>query len=159
MNLDAMNDNKLERLYRNCIAAVMENKPDKARAQELIGEINAVWQKRLGAAEAGTYKAESPETGVLKTAGYQVGNDGLARSARRALLDHIMSGVLPFVGSPAHMREWGEPNSLVRYRKLHRVIAGFRTSARNQDWRAKAYDDWSEDLEYLEREWQPKVRA
>lgn len=51
------------------------------------------------------------------------------------------------------------PNSLfmiVVYLRLRRLL---RTSARNQDWRAKAYDDWSEDLEYLEREWQPKVRT
>ena len=157
MNLDTMNDNKLEQLFRNCLAAIMENKPNKAQAEILIGEINAVWQKRLSAADAGDYKAESPEIGVLKTAGYKVGNDGLTTSARWALLDHIMSGVLPFVGSPAHMREWGEANSLVRYRKLHRVIAGFRTSARNQEWLAKAFDDWNEDLDYLEREWQPRV--
>ena len=157
MNLDTMNDNRLEQLFRNCLAAIMENKPNKADAETLIGEINAVWQKRLSAAEAGDYKAESPEIGVLKTAGYKVGNDGLATSARWALLDHIMSGVLPFVGSPAHMREWGEPNSLARYRKVHRVIASFRTSARNQDWLAKAFNDWSEDLDYLEREWQHKV--
>ena len=157
MNLDTMNDNRLEQLFRNCLAAIMENKPNKADAETLIGEINAVWQKRLSAAEAGDYKAESPEIGVLKTAGYKVGNDGLATSARWALLDHIMSGVLPFVGSPAHMREWGEPNSLARYRKVHRVIASFGTSARNQDWLAKAFNDWSEDLDYLEREWQHKV--
>jgi len=158
MNLDAMDDNKLEIMYRHCLAAIMENKPNKADAEKRIGEINAVWQKRLRAADAGDYKAESPEIGVLRTVGYRVGNDGLATSARWALLDHVMSGVLPFVGSPAHMLEWGDADSLVRYRKLHRVIASFRTSVRNQEWLARAFDDWGEDLDYLEREWQPKAR-
>lgn len=58
MDLDAMSDNKLERLFRNCLAAIMENKPNKAHAEILIDEINAVWQKRLSAADAGAYKAE-----------------------------------------------------------------------------------------------------
>lgn len=93
----------------------------------------------------------------MKTAGYRVGSNGLSTQRRWALLDQVMGGVLPFVGSPAHMLEWGEPNSRVRYRKLHRVIAGFRTGAKSQDWLAKAFADWSEDLDYIEREWKPRV--
>lgn len=66
MNLDAMNDNKLEQLFRNCLAAIMENKPNKAHAEILIGEINAVWQRRLSAADAGDYKGPSVRDAVRR---------------------------------------------------------------------------------------------
>lgn len=157
MNLEAMTDGKLEQLYRNCLAAILENKPNRKQAEAIIDEINLVWQARLDAVIAGNYKPDSPETGVLKTVGYQVGNQGLPAKARRAILDYVIAGTLPFVGSPAHMREWGEPNTLTRYRKLHRVLAGFRTSAGKQPDLARAHDHWDEDIDYIEREWRPKV--
>lgn len=158
MNLEAMSDNDLGNLYRNCLAAILQDKPTKARAQEIIEEINAVWQARLSAAVKGDYKAESPEIGVLKTIGYHVGNDGPRTQARWRLLDYVMSNVLPFVGSPAHMHEWGEPNSLTRYRKLHRALASFRTRAGNQPHLVESHRKWDEDIDYIEREWKPKFR-
>ncbi|MEC3911029.1 hypothetical protein U5A82_11275 [Sphingobium sp. CR2-8] len=96
--------------------------------------------------------------GVLKTIGYKVGLDGLPPNDRRLRLDYVMSGALPFVGSPAHMQEWGQPLSFVRYRKLHRVLAGFATSAKNQGpHMVHAAEDWMEDLDYIERVWKPKL--
>lgn len=159
MNINAMSDKEIEQLYRNCLNAIIDEKPTKDRAAALIVDINAVWKSRLGAMLAGQYKPESPDIGVLKTMGYQVGHSGLATKSRWALLDHVMKGTLPFVGSPAHMHEWGEPYSLMRYRKLHRVLAGFRTSASQQDNLAKAHDDWSEDLDYIERTWKPNLTS
>lgn len=59
-----MSDNKLEQLYRNCLSAIIEQKPDKSLAEALIEEINAVWQQRLGAVASAGYKAEGSEVGV-----------------------------------------------------------------------------------------------
>lgn len=160
MNLGKMSDIELEQMYRNCVEAIVRDKANKAGAEKRLEEINAVWRARLSAAAAGQYKADSPETGVLKTVGYQVGGDGLPPDARRQRLDYVMSGELPFVGSPAHMLEWGDPLSLSRYRKLHRVLAGFATSARSQGPRmAAAADDWTQDLAYIEAVWKPQVRG
>lgn len=53
----------------------------------VIGEIEKEWQRRLQAFQEGKYKAQSPEEGVLKATGYQVGNDGLSAHQRRALLN------------------------------------------------------------------------
>lgn len=159
MDLRKMSDSALEQMYRNCIEAIVRDKPTKATAETRLEEINAVWQARLGAATAGQYKADSPEVGVLKTIGYRVGLDGLPLSGRRLRLDYVMSGVLPFVGSPTHMHEWGEPLSPVRYRKLHRVLAGFATSAKSQGpHMVHAAEDWTEDLAYIERVWKPQLR-
>lgn len=157
-SVEEMSDGELEQLFRNCLSAIAGEKPNATRAATKISAINAVWRKRLAAAQAGSYKPESPETGVLKTIGYRVGRQGEKTKTRWALLDFVMRGELPFVGSPAHMAEWGEPNGLVRYRKLHRVLAGFRTSAANRPELAQAFADWAEDLDWLETEWRPKVR-
>lgn len=151
MNIETMSDEELLKLYNNCQAAIENNKPNKARAEEILEQLMAVWQKRD--------KADSPETGLLKTMGYRVGNGGLPTRKRWDVLDRIMSTPqLPFVGSPAYMKEWGGPNSATRYRKLHRVIVIQRSSASHKDGREKACADWSEDLDYLEREWQPAIR-
>ena len=159
MDLGRMSDIELEQMYRNCIEAILEDKPTKAAAKSRLDEINAVWKARLSAAAAGQYKAESPKVGVLKTVGYQVGGDGLPPNERRDRLDYVMTSALPFVGSPAHMHEWAEPRSLSRYRKLHRVLAGFITSATSEGpHKANAAEDWAEDLAYIEREWRPQVR-
>lgn len=158
MDLTKMSDAELERMFRNCVNAIMQGKPNAAEAERRLSEINAVWQARLSAAVIGQYKADSPEIGVLKTVGYQVGKDGLPVPARRALLDYVMSGDLPFVGSPAHMLEWGNANTSARYRKLHRVLAGFATKARTQGpHMSTAGADWESDLAYIEEVWKPKV--
>lgn len=161
MDLRKLSDGELEQMYRNCIEAITRDKVIVIRlaAEARLEEINAVWKERLAAAAAGHYKADSPERGVLATVGYKVGGDGLPQGARRVRLDFVMTGELPFVGSPAHMLEWAEPRSRARYRKLHRVIAGFATSARSQGpHMASAAEEWTEDLAYIEAVWEPQVR-
>lgn len=159
MNLAKMSDGDLERMFRSCVNAITQAKPNAGEAEKRLGEINAIWRTRLSAALEGRYKAESPEVGVLKTLGYQVGKEGLPERARRALLDYAMSGNLPFVGSPAHMMEWGDPCTSTRYRKLHRVLAGFATSARTQgEHMSVAGANWEADLAYVEDVWKPKAK-
>lgn len=157
MNLNTMSDGDLEQMFRNCVNAIAEGKPNAAEAQAWLSAINAVWKVRLAAAAAGLYKAETPEIGVLKTIGYQVGKDGVPRARRRALLDYAMSGDLPFVGSPAHMLQWGDPGSETRYRKVHRVLARLTAKARALgDHMSAAAETWEEDIAYIEQAWRAK---
>lgn len=153
MNIPTMSDQELENLYRNCINAIAKDKPTRPQAEGLIAEINSVWEKRLSAAVVGQYKAESPERGVLRRLGYQVGNDGVSLAKRRELLDFAITGQLPFTGSPAHMLEWGEALSTARYRKLHRVLTVWHSGARSKGNMEKAQANWAQDIEYIEATW------
>lgn len=138
--------------------AIRHKKPTAERGRALIRDINAVWEARLQAAKEGKHKADTPEVGVLKAVGYQVGRSGVKEKERRELLDQIMSDTLPFVGSPAYMYEWGEPLTRNRYRKLHRVLAVFRSGAQNDERMEEAVRHWSDDLGYIEGVWEPRVR-
>ena len=158
MNLLEMKDDALLQLWRNCMESVRESKPTAGRARELLLQINEIWKARLDASKSGLYKADSPEIGVLKAVGYQVGASGLRAEMRRRLLDQVMTEVLPFVGSPAYMHEWGLPGSRERYRKLHRVLTIFRSGAQHDPRMEIAEQHWAEDLDYIEKSWQRKVR-
>lgn len=83
---------------------------------------------------------------------------GLKQNRRRELLDQVMSETLPFVGSPAYMFEWGQPLTRVRYRKLHRVLTVFRSGALHDERMETAVGHWTEDLEYIEKTWEPRVK-
>lgn len=157
MNLVGMDDNKLLQLYLNCMEAVRANKPNAAKALELVKEINGIWQQRLSAAIDHQYKADTPEVGLLKTLGYRVGNSGEKEKRRREILDMVMSQILPFVGSPAYMHEWGAPFSRERYRKLHRVLTVFRSSAQRFGNMEAAVEHWGDDLLYIEQVWKQRV--
>lgn len=153
MDIPGMSDNDLARLYTNCVNSIVGNKANRGQAEAYIEEINAVWRQRLADATEGLYKAESPETGVMKVMGYSAGKDAPPTPIRHALLDLVMTGQLPFVGSPAHMLEWGEPRSLTRYRKLHRFLASQRTRASSQEKLERAFRLWDEDMDYIEGKW------
>ncbi len=90
--------------------------------------------------------------GVLSFMGYKVGLKGLSVSARRTILDYAFNGHLPCLNSTIYMREWGEPGSGRRLRKMANSLAFFRRSAEGRDYYADmtaANEDWSNDLEYL----------
>lgn len=138
--------------------AVRAKKPNADKARSLILQINETWEARLKAAKAGSFKAETPEVGILKAVGYHVGMSSLKQNRRRELLDQVMSDTLPFVGSPAYMFEWGQPLTRGRYRKLHRVLTVFRSGALHDERMEEAVRHWSEDLEYIEQVWEPQVK-
>lgn len=66
MNIEGMGDNDLLQLWRNCMEAVRTSKSNADKARSLILQINEVWEARLKAAKVGSFKAETPEIGVLK---------------------------------------------------------------------------------------------
>ena len=88
-----------------------------------------------------------------RTIGYRVGNDGLPKHTRRILIEYVLSEILPPVGSPAYMAEWGETETVERYRKAHRVIRVLASSAKTLGNQDKAAADWEADLEYMEQAW------
>lgn len=57
--------------------------------------------------------------------GYHVGEaGGITESARRKILDFVMTERLPFFHSPIYVREWGEPRTAERFRKLEHFFEG-----------------------------------
>jgi hypothetical protein len=151
--IPTMSDLELSRLFAN-VMDFIEKKKQVDTALEVKRAIQTEWAKRLAAFNQGAYKAETPETGVLKTIGYKVGIDGLPESKRRLLIDYLISETLPPVGSPAHMAEWGEPLTKLRYQKAHRVIQVLMSSAKTLGYMDKAAREWEEDLKYMESTWQ-----
>lgn len=150
--IPSMSDNELSRLFANVMDFIDKKKQvdDAVRVKEAIQQ---EWQRRLNAFEQGKYKAETPEKGVLSTIGYRVGNDGLPAHKRKLLLDYLIEEILPPVGSPAHMAEWGEPETRTRYMKAHRVIQVLASSGKTLGYMDKATNEWLEDLKYLEEAW------
>lgn len=157
MNIDTMSDRDLEQLYHNCMTVLLDQKPNAAKAEAMLSDINRVWEARLRLQQAGEHGAESPDVGVLRRIGYRVGKDAVPATRRHALLGHVMFRSIPFVGSLTYMAQWGEPGTEVRYRKLHRVLAGFRTAAQSRDDRAKALKDWNQDLGHIEQIWKGRL--
>ena len=153
-----MDDNALSRLFINAQRLLHKN-PENQDAISVIEAIKTEWEKRLREFRVGKHKASSPEQGVLSVVGYKVGNEGEKTPFRRQLLDYIMTDTLPFVGSPAHMAEWGEKLTRSRYIKLHRVIRVLASSGRTMGNMDKAVSEWEDDLEYLEEKWALKVNA
>lgn len=144
-----MNDNDILALYKNATRLLVKNgNPD---AGAVIAAIQNEWCCRLSKAKKGEYRAATPNLGMLKTLGYSVGQDGAKTRIRRTILDNVMTGELPVVGSPAYTLEWGVPSSRKRYYKLYRTIQSFESNAASRSDREmdKAIIEWREDLEYV----------
>jgi len=90
--------------------------------------------------------------GLLSYLGYKVGMQGLPPGQRYKLLSRIFQGPLPLINDAAYMREWGEPYSEQRLRKLAYSLYQFIKNARNRpDNMTKAINDWNNDLLYLRK--------
>lgn len=150
--IPGMGDNDLLKLFKNALRLIREERMVK-EAQDVTFAIQQEWARRMELAKEKNYKAETPEEGLLKTMGYKVGNDAEPQHVRYQLLNYIITGQLPFVGSPAYMLEWGEPSTKERYRKLHRVIKILASSGAHFDNMEKAVADWEDDLVWLEQQW------
>ena len=152
-----MDDNDLRTLLLNAMKQ-RERKNRVDEANRVIEAIEDEWKKRLQSFDAGDYKADRPDEGLLKGVGYRVGNDGESPKTRRQLLDFIMTArAFPPVGSPAYIAEWDKPNSKERYEKLCRVIRFLARDNRHHRHKEKAVREWEDDLLYLEQVWFPKA--
>lgn len=90
--------------------------------------------------------------GMIGFLGYHVGTThGLTDGNRRAILDAAFSAVLPPLNGPTYMRDWGEPASSNRLRKLAESLAAFTRNAKRRRFQPMeaAIADWEHDLRYL----------
>ena len=76
-----MDDNKLAKLFTNALEMKRKKKMEE-NADNVIKAVQAEWKKRLELYQKGSYKADTPDQGVLKTVGYKVGNDGVSDICR-----------------------------------------------------------------------------
>jgi hypothetical protein len=151
MNLTKKSEDQLFTMWKNCRAAL----EDPARANlhdtaiERIKSIEDEWDRRITEAENGNYNTTRPTKGMMSRLGYHVGEaQGLTREARRKIIDFVMTVRLPFFHSPMYVKEWGEPNTKERYKKLENFFEGMLNGHYAGDV-DRAKDEWTEDLEYL----------
>lgn len=153
MNLTNKSEEELFIWWKNC-RAYLEN-PEKAKfhdkAKQRITDIKCEWDRRMKEAEEGDYNTTRPNKGMMARLGYHVGTTGGATpSARRRIIDLVMTEQLPFFHSPMYVREWGEPNTADRYQKLERFFQGMLNGRYAGDM-DQAMNEWTKDLEYLEQ--------
>ncbi|BAZ16656.1 hypothetical protein NIES4071_85340 [Calothrix sp. NIES-4071] len=92
------------------------------------------------------------EQGILGYYGYRVGLNGLEENQRRQILDRIFLYPLPSINDAAYIKDWGEPVTKVRLKKMLDSIATFVKNAKRRNDKEnyrKAIQDWEADLEYL----------
>ena len=147
-----MPDGDIVKLFNNACDLVSDPKRAK-QASDVLEEIDRVWGERLALAKKGKYKGSAPETGLLSTLKYHVGQDATPAPKRRMILDQILMRNIPFVPPPSYMEQWGDPMTDKRLKKLKTVLQQLiyqkGESARGRDYE-KAVSEWQSDLEYVE---------
>ncbi len=93
------------------------------------------------------------EEGVLKTYGYKVGMHGIRRAERIDILNSVFLYSLVPIKDSSYEKEWGEPKTAQRLKKIADSIAAFTRNAkrRNRENFSQAIQDWESDLAYLKR--------
>ena len=96
-----------------------------------------------------------PQQGLLSFYGYRVGSaQGKKENSRRATLKKIFyEEKLPIIGSLAYVKEWGNPCSNERLKKMKNCLTGFI----NADYpkylnMERAFKEWQSDLDWLNSE-------
>jgi hypothetical protein len=139
---------------------------------KLVGAVEREWQRR------GTLRREDadyfdwPSTdprpgpgglgeigwvqeGVLLFVGYSVSQEADLREAtRQAILRRVFRMTVPPFERPTYLREWGEPNTPARLRKMAESIASFARLAKGQSRANKSASvrRWEDDLAMLRDE-------
>ncbi|MCR9201809.1 MAG: hypothetical protein NXI04_24450 [Planctomycetaceae bacterium] len=131
-------------------------------ALEFVSEMWPEWYS-ADASDAQTLngsRIDRLETGLLKAAGYSVGESGKPYVARRRALKFVYDADLPNVSfshrfSEQYLRSWGPPASSSRLRKIANSIAMFCSEAKRklpQNRPLKAIAHWDSDLLWLKNE-------
>ena len=93
-----------------------------------------------------------PQVGLLKYMGYQVGENGVSSKKRRNILEKIYTSQIPNLFHHDYMKEWGEPLSVTRMKKLSNTIASLaRNNKRKQHPPLQAIREWEDDLDWLKK--------
>ena len=97
-----------------------------------------------------SFEADDVPVGVLATAGYRVGKNGVCTESRRRALKHIVEHEITDVDGPAYLASWGRPGSAERLRRTAYVLAKLARGARTRGpSMTSARVAWSRDLAYL----------
>lgn len=106
------------------------------------------WPSTLVHSGGGELNIESPEVGVLKYMGYTVGRKGEPRARRQAILHRIFHSILPVVNSHSYIRQWGNPQSKARLKKMADCLATFCKKQKVKG-NIEAASDYESDLAWL----------
>ena len=127
---------------------VLEEKLKLAECRLVIAEIKIEWSKRLEEGDQTGY----PDEGLMSTMGYRVGDtQGIKAEYRKLIMSEILEGPIPFVNSPAYMREWGSDGSLTRFNKMQRFLNSEINSPLQRN-NYRAISEWKDDLDWLKVE-------
>lgn len=100
----------------------------------------------------GAATPEMQKDGMLSYLEYHVGKTAdIPAAVRHSILARVFEGKLPRVFPLDYMRQWGEPKTSARLRKMAESIASFTRSAkrRDEDRLDEAIRQWEQDLEFL----------
>ena len=139
---------ELAQYYRTLMKRYVDSQ-GSSKSEDLEAVISIIkreWMKRLGEGD----QEGLPEEGLMSTMGYRVGDtQGIKAPYRRMIMKEILEGPIPFVGSPAYMREWGSDGSIDRYNKMKRFLTSeIKMPVQKNNYRA--ISEWKEDLQWLE---------
>ena len=147
--VESMTNRDLAKYYRTLSKRLVdETNPAKAKnCQTVIELIELEWRNRLEENDSSAYPGE----GLMSTMGYRVGDtQGIRVEYRRMIIQNVLEGPIPFVDSPAYMREWGQDKSIQRYKKLKRFLSSeIHSPLQKNNYRA--ISEWKEDLIWLEK--------
>ena len=151
-HLAGRNDHETSPLARELREAIIAEWASRSRLAMLDPD-NFPWPSTEAGGGGGTsVNGGWQPLGMLAFLGYHVGTaQGLTRQNRKAILDAVFADHLPPLNGPSYMREWGDPSSGARLRKLAESLAAFARNAkrRRSDALIQAIADWESDLKYL----------
>ena len=106
--------------------------------KQIIDLIKAEWAKRNDQDVVAHLLSGAPSQGMMSTMDYRVGDtQGVKTGCRTQIIKEVLTSPLPFVESPAYMREWGEPCSKERYNKIKNSLFGQEiTLCKGKNYRA-----------------------
>lgn len=102
--------------------------------------------------KSGATIPEMQKDGMLSYLEYRVGKTAdIPVPVRQLILARVFEGRLPRVFPLSYMRQWGDPETPLRLRKMAESIASFaRNAKRRDDSRLdEAIRQWEQDLEFL----------
>ena len=94
--------------------------------------------------------AELLRLGYLKYKGYTVGKAGLTPNIRRQILVAVYNDDVPSGFPDYYIRQWGQPRSATRLKKMAGSIAAFcRNNKKKDNPPAQAISEWEADLAWI----------
>ena len=168
MDLTTKDMRSLVTLWQNCLRIDRDpaKKTRHAQARQLLIEINQEWQRRSSwpankpftwpttEAKPGRHGLTTDDwtkDGLLKSMGYVVGNKGIERQFREAILHGVFGCAVPPMFERSYVAEWGGPKTPARLEKMAETIASLTRNAKRRPdvGLGSAIKDWEHDLEFL----------